>query len=180
MRGLSKVQVDVMTALFGVDGGFEGLGRKAVSTAAPDAVPLETGPDAPAIDFDQVRFRYPTASEISLASLESIALPVPEHTDANAEVLRDVSFHAPAGKLTALVGPSGAGKTTITALVARLYDPRSGRVLVGDADIKGVTQDSLHEVIGVATQDAHMFHDTIRANLSHAKPDATEAALLQP
>ena len=124
-------------------------------------------------------FRYPTAAEISLASLESIALPVPERTDANADVLRDVSFHAPAGKLTALVGPSGAGKTTITHLVARLYDPRSGKITIGGTDIKGVTQDSLHEAIGVVTQDAHMFHDTIRANLSYAKPGATEAELIE-
>ena len=85
----------------------------------------------------------------------------------------------PAGKLTALVGPSGAGKTTITHLVARLYDPHSGQVTIGGSDIKGVTQESLHDAIGVVTQDAHMFHDTIRANLSYAKPDATEAELIE-
>src|SRR5215469_16138889 len=179
ITALSNVQVDVMTALVSFDRVFEVLDLKPLITDAADAVPLETGPDAPAIDFDQVWFRYPTANEISLASLESIALPVPEHTDANAEVLRDVSFHAPAGKLTALVGPSGAGKTTITQLVARLYDPGSGRVLTGDTDIKEVTQDSLHDVVGVVTQDAHMFHDTIRANLSYAKPDASEAELVE-
>ena len=179
ITALSNVQVDVMTALVSFDRVFEVLDLKPLITDAPDAVPLETGPDAPAVDFDQVWFRYPTASEISLASLESIALPVPEHTDQNAEVLRDVSFRAPAGKLTALVGPSGAGKTTITQLVARLYDPGSGRVLIGDADIKDVTQSSLHDVVGVVTQDAHMFHDTIRANLSYARPDAAEADLIE-
>ncbi len=140
---------------------------------------MRTGESAPAIDFDHVWFRYPTAAEVSLASLESIALPVPERTDANTDVLRDISFHAPAGKLTALVGPSGAGKTTITQLVARLYDPRSGTITIDGSDITGVTQESLHDAIGVVTQDAHMFHDTIRANLSYAKPGATEAELIE-
>jgi ATP-binding cassette subfamily B protein len=179
ITSLSNVQVDVMTALVSFDRVFEVLDLEPLITDAPDAVPLETGPAAPAIDFDQVWFRYPTASEISLASLESIALPVPEHTDANADVLRDISFHAPAGQLTALVGPSGAGKTTITQLVARLYDPGTGRVLIGKVDIRDVTQDSLRDVVGVVTQDAHMFHDTIRANLGYAKPDATEAELIE-
>jgi ATP-binding cassette subfamily B protein len=178
ITSLSNVQVDVMTALVSFDRVFEVLDLKPLITDAPDAVALRAGPVAPAIDFDEVWFRYPTAAEISLASLESIALPVPERTDANADVLRDISFHAPAGQLTALVGPSGAGKTTITQLVARLYDPRSGRVLIDGTDIKSVTQDSLHEVVGVVTQDAHMFHDTIRANLTYAKPDAAEEELI--
>jgi ATP-binding cassette, subfamily B, bacterial len=178
ITSLSNVQVDVMTALVSFDRVFEVLDLEPLITDAPGAVPLDVG-SAPAIDFDHVWFRYPTAAEISLASLESIALPAPEHTDANAEVLRDVSFHAPAGQLTALVGPSGAGKTTITQLVGRLYDPGAGQVLINGADIKGVTQDSLHEVVGVVTQDAHMFHDTIRANLSYAKPDATQAELIE-
>ncbi|HUC55797.1 MAG TPA: ABC transporter ATP-binding protein [Streptosporangiaceae bacterium] len=179
ITSLSNVQVDVMTALVSFDRVFEVLDLKPLITDAPDAVPLRTGPAAPAIDFDAVWFRYPTAAEISLASLESIALPLPERTDANADVLRDVSFHAPAGQLTALVGPSGAGKTTITQLVARLYDPRSGRVLIDGTDIKDVTQDSLHDMVGVVTQDAHMFHDTIRANLTYAKPGATEPELIE-
>ena len=168
-----------MTALVSFDRVFEVLDLKPLIEDAPGAVPLPASQTAPAIDFDHVWFRYPTASEVSLASLESIALPVPERTDANADVLRDISFHAPAGQLTALVGPSGAGKTTITHLVARLYDPRSGTIRIGGSDIKGVTQESLHDAIGVVTQDAHMFHDTIRANLSYAKPGATEAELVR-
>ncbi len=179
ITSLSNVQVDVMTALVSFDRVFEVLDLKPLIEDSPDAVPLEAGPAAPAIDFDHVWFRYPTAAEISLASLESIALPVPERTDANADVLRDVTFRAPAGRLTALVGPSGAGKTTITHLVARLYDPTSGTVRIGGTDIKGVTQDSLHDAIGVVTQDAHMFHDTIRANLSYARPGATDAELIE-
>jgi ATP-binding cassette, subfamily B, bacterial len=180
ITSLSNVQVDVMTALVSFDRVFEVLDLKPLIEDAPDAVPLRTDPEAaPAIEFEHVWFRYPTAAEVSLASLESIALPVPERTDANADVLRDISFHAPAGKLTALVGPSGAGKTTITHLVARLYDPRSGTIRIGGSDITGVTQDSLHDAVGVVTQDAHMFHDTIRANLSYAKPGAAEAELVE-
>ena len=94
-------------------------------------------------------------------------------------MLHDVSFTAPARQLTALVGPSGAGKTTITALVSRLYDPDEGSVRIGGSDIRDVTQESLHDAVGVVTQDAHMFHDTIRANLSYARPGATEADLIE-
>ena len=116
---------------------------------------------------------------MSLASLESIALKQPERTDAAAGVLHDVSFTAPAGKLTALVGPSGAGKTTITQLVSRMYDPNDGAVLIGGHDIRDVTLDSLHDVVGVVTQDAHLFHDTIRTNLLYARPGATERELVE-
>jgi len=125
-----------------------------------------------------VSFRYPAAAEVSLASLESIALPAPERTDAAQGVLHDVSFTAPAGQLTALVGPSGAGKTTITHLISRLYDPGEGTVAIGGFDLRDVTQASLHEAVGVVTQDAHMFHDTIRANLAYARPGATEQELI--
>jgi ATP-binding cassette subfamily B protein len=188
ITSLSNVQVDVMTALVSFDRVFEVLDLKPLIEDAPDAVPLRAAASArgqqpaqgaPAIEFDHVRFRYPTASEISLASLESIALPVPERTGANSDVLKDITFQAPGGQLTALVGPSGAGKTTITHLVARLYDPRTGTIRIGGQDIKDVTQESLHDVVGVVTQDAHMFHDTIRANLSYAKPGATEAELIE-
>src|SRR5262252_6504936 len=178
ITSLSNVQVDVMTALVSFDRVFEVLDLKPLIEDAPGAVSLRAGGSAPAIDFDHVWFRYPIAAEVSLASLESIALPAPERTDANADVLRDVTFRAPAGKLTALVGPSGAGKTTITHLVARLYDPLSGKIEIGGEDIKAVTQQSLHDAVGVVTQDAHMFHDTIRANLAYAKPGATEEELI--
>jgi ATP-binding cassette, subfamily B, bacterial len=179
ITSLSNVQVDVMTALVSFDRVFEVLDLKPLIEDAPDAVPLRTSGSAPAVDFDHVWFRYPTAAEVSLASLESIALPAPERTDANADVLRDVTFRAPAGKLTALVGPSGAGKTTITHLVARLYDPLSGKIAIGGEDTRAVTQQSLHDAVGVVTQDAHMFHDTIRANLAYAKPGATDAELIE-
>ena len=134
---------------------------------------------APEIEFDDVSFRYPSASEVSLASLESIALPAPERPASAAGVLHEVSFTAPSGQLTALVGPSGAGKTTITALAARLYDPDEGTVRIGGHDLRDVTLESLHEVVGVVTQDAHLFHDTIRANLLYARPAASELELIE-
>jgi len=186
ITSLSNVQVNVMSALVSFDRVFEVLDLKPLIEDRPGAVPLhvssqENGSAAdPAADivFDDVSFRYPAASEVSLASLESIALPAPERTDASLGVLHDVSFTAPARQLTALVGPSGAGKTTITHLVSRLYDPDTGAVRIGGSDIRDVTQDSLHDVVGVVTQDAHLFHDTIRANLAYARPGATEQELI--
>ena len=179
---LSNVQISVMTALVSFDRVFEVLDLKPLIADRPDAVPLPReaadGAAAPEIEFDAVSFRYPTASEVSLASLESIALPMPERS-ASSDVLLDVSFRAPSGQLTALVGPSGAGKTTITALAARLYDPNEGAVRIGGHDLRDVTLESLHDVVGVVTQDAHLFHDTIRANLTYARPSATELELIE-
>ena len=186
ITSLSSVQVNVMTALVSFDRVFEVLDLKPLIAEKPDAVLLPRtaeangeGALAPEIDFDDVSFRYPSASEVSLASLESIALPAPERRDAGTGVLHEVSFHAPSGQLTALVGPSGAGKTTITALAARLYDPNEGIVRIGGYNLRDVTQESLHDVVGVVTQDAHLFHDTIRANLTYARPAATELELIQ-
>jgi ATP-binding cassette subfamily B protein len=192
ITSLSSVQVNVMTALVSFDRVFEVLDLKPLIAEKPDAVvlprgtgpgsdPGSGGPDSLAqeIEFADVSFRYPSASEVSLASLESIALPAPERRDAGAGVLHGVSFRAPSGKLTALVGPSGAGKTTITALAARLYDPNDGAVRIGGYDLRDVTEESLHDVVGVVTQDAHLFHDTIRANLTYARPEATELELIQ-
>jgi ATP-binding cassette, subfamily B, bacterial len=180
--GLSNVQVQVMTALVSFDRVFEVLDLEPLIKEKPDAVPLadrDAAGTAPDIRFDHVSFRYPTKDEVSLASLESIALKQPERTDAAAGVLHDISFTAPAGQLTALVGPSGAGKTTITQLVSRMYDPNDGAVRIGGHDIRDVTLDSLHDVVGVVTQDAHLFHDTIRTNLLYARPSATEAEVIE-
>jgi ATP-binding cassette subfamily B protein len=183
ITSLSNVQIQVMTALVSFDRVFEVLDLKPLIEEKPGAEPLprmagalQTAPD---ISFDHVSFRYPLAKDISLASLESIALPVSERTDANAGVLHDLSFTAPSGQLTALVGPSGAGKTTITALVARLYDPDEGAVRIAGLDLRDVTLDSLHDAVGVVTQDAHLFHDTIRANLLYARPGASEVELIE-
>ena len=186
ITSLSSVQINVMTALVSFDRVFEVLDLKPLIVEKPDAVPLPRtaaadgrGDLAPEIEFGDVSFRYPSASEVSLASLESIALPAPERRDAGTGVLHEVSFRAPSGQLTALVGPSGAGKTTITALAARLYDPNEGIVRIGGYDLRDVTQESLHDVVGVVTQDAHLFHDTIRANLTYARPAATELELIE-
>jgi ATP-binding cassette subfamily B protein len=187
ITALSNVQVDVMTAMVSFDRVFEVLDLKPLISERPGAVPLpapvsgngDGAPQAPPVEFDQVWFRYPSASDVSLASLESIALPMPERAGGGQDVLRGVSFTAPSGKLTALVGPSGAGKTTITHLVARLYDPREGSVRISGHDVRDLTLDSLHDAIGVVTQDAHMFHDTIRANLSYARPAASEDELVE-
>ncbi len=182
ITSLSNVQVNVMTALVSFDRVFEVLDLQPLIAESPDAVPLalpelDGQAAAPEIEFDHVSFRYPAASEVSLASLESIALPAPERSG-QVQALTDVSFRAPAGKLTALVGPSGAGKTTITHLVARLYDPTSGTVRIGGADLRDVTLESLHDTVGVVTQDAHLFHDTIRANLQYASPSASEREIV--
>jgi ATP-binding cassette, subfamily B, bacterial len=182
ISSLSSVQIQVMTALVSFDRVFEVLDLEPLITEKPDAVTLparDPAGTAPDIRFDRVSFRYPTAAEVSLASLESIALKQPERTDAAAGVLHDISFTARAGELTALVGPSGAGKTTITQLVSRMYDPNDGAVLIGGHDVRDVTLDSLHDVVGVVTQDAHLFHDTIRANLLYARPSATEAEIVE-
>jgi ATP-binding cassette subfamily B protein len=174
--------VNILTALVSFDRVFEILDLKPLIAERPAAYPLPASASgsetAPQVEFDHVWFRYPAASEISLPSLESLTLPAPERGD-NAWVLRDVSFRAPAGQLTALVGPSGAGKTTITHLVPRLYDPSSGTVRIDDHDIRNLTLQSLHDTIGVVPQDAHLFHDTIRANLAYAHPGATEHDLIE-
>jgi ATP-binding cassette, subfamily B, bacterial len=189
ITSLSNVQVNVMTALVSFDRVFEVLDLEPLIAERPGATELPgtglagiglpgAGRAAPDLEFDHVSFRYPAASEVSLASLESIALPVAERAGPGQQALTDVSFRAPAGKLTALVGPSGAGKTTITHLVSRMYDPTSGAVRIGGADIRDVTLESLHDVVGVVTQDAHLYHDTIRANLLYARPAATEHELV--
>jgi ATP-binding cassette subfamily B protein len=175
LTALSNVRVDVMTALVSFERVFEILDLPPMVRDAPDAIPVKSGPVS--LTFDDVYFRYPKASEVSLASLESVARE--DSGMAGADVLKGVSFEVPPGTMTALVGPSGAGKTTISALATRLYDVNSGAVLVGNQDVRGVTLESLHDAIGVVTQDAHMFHDTIRANLLYAKPGSTEAELLE-
>src|SRR5450755_2222001 len=174
LTALSNVNVSIMTALVSFERVFEVLDLPPMVDDAPDAVELPTG--ANTIEFDHVEFRYPVASEVSLASLESVAVL---DTSTNAQVLYDVSFEAAPGQLIALVGPSGAGKTTISALVSRLYDVTAGAVKIGGLDVRHVTQLSLRDTVGVVTQDSHMFHDTIRANLVYAKPDATEDDLIE-
>ncbi|MFF4381123.1 ABC transporter ATP-binding protein [Kitasatospora sp. NPDC001547] len=177
---LSNLQSNYLTALVSFDRLFEVLDLKPLIVERPGAVALPpAGPaGAPEVEFEDVSFRYPRAGEVSLASLETLSLPVPERSG-DAHALRGVSFRAPAGRLTALVGPSGAGKTTVSQLVARLYEPTEGTVRIGGHDVRDLTLASLHATVGMVTQEAHMFHDTIRANLLYARPGASEAELVE-
>jgi ATP-binding cassette subfamily B protein len=170
---LSNVRVDVMTALVSFERVFEVLDLPPMIADRPGAAVLPR--HAATVEFDQVSFRYPSAEEVSLASLESVALP---EQGPSQLVLDRISFRAEPGQLIALVGPSGAGKTTMTHLVSRMYDATGGAVRIDGQDVRDVTLESLHAVVGAVTQDAHMFHDTIRANLRYADPHATDEQLV--
>ena len=169
LTALSNVRIDVMTSLVSFERVFEVLDLEPMVKNRPNAIELK--PSHPAIEFKHVSFSYPRAEEISLASLESAAKP---ETIQSGEILHNLSFTAKAGTLTALVGPSGAGKTTISALLPRLYDVTSGVIEIDGHDIRDLTLESLRNSIGVVMQDAHLFHETIAENLRYAKNDATE------
>jgi ATP-binding cassette, subfamily B, bacterial len=172
LTALSNVQLDVMTALVSFDRVFEVLDLPPMIAEQEDARPIPRGPAR--IEFNHVDFRYPTAEEVSLASLESVAVLDPT---VSSQVLFDVTFTAEPGQMVALVGPSGAGKTTISQLLPRLYDATSGTISINGLDVRDATFASLTDTIGVVTQDAHLFHETIRENLLFAKPDATGGEL---
>ncbi|MEJ0098227.1 MAG: ABC transporter ATP-binding protein [Pseudomonadota bacterium] len=170
LMGLSNVQVSIMTALVSFERIFEVLDLKPMIMEKPGAVLVPTGPLS--VRFEQVSFRYPSASEVSLQSLEAIA--VPERKTAPRTVLQDIDFEVKPGQLVALVGPSGAGKSTLTMLIPRLYDVQSGAVRLNGVDVRDATLESVQQRVGVVTQEAHLFHDTLRANLVYARPDATD------
>ena len=175
ITALANVRVDIMTSLVSFERVFEVLDLTPMVQDKPDAKWLQSGPTS--VEFSNVNFRYPSGAEVSLASLEMVAQP--ESRAVSEATLHEVSFMAEPGQMIALVGPSGAGKSTVTSLVARLYDSTSGTIRIGGLDVKDVTQESLHQIVGVVTQDAHMYHDTIRANLLYAKTDASETQIWQ-
>lgn len=174
LTALSNVRIDVMTALVSFERVFEVLDLHPMIVDKPNAIELKK--KNLQIDFEEVVFTYPRAEEISLASLESAAKP---ETIDSGEVLKGISFTAPAGTLTAIVGPSGAGKTTMSALLPRLYDVTHGAIKIDGQDIRNFTIQSLRDSIGVVMQDAHLFHETIAENLRYAKEDATEAEMIE-
>jgi ATP-binding cassette, subfamily B, bacterial len=169
---LSNVRVDVMSAMVSFDRVFEILDLPPAIAEKPDAVAVPKGTSR--IEFRDVRFRYPSAAEVSLASLEDVAALDRKVTE---PVLRGVSFTVEPGQMVALVGPSGAGKSTTSMLVSRVYDVTEGAVVVGDMDVRDATLASLRDTIGVVTQDAHLFHETIAENLRYAKPNAGDDEL---
>ncbi|CAB4334783.1 unannotated protein [freshwater metagenome] len=165
---LATVRVDVMGALVSFERVFEVLDLEPMVQEKSSAIALKS--NTPSIEFNDVRFTYPNAQQISLASLESASLPELKESE---EILKGITFTALPGTVTALVGPSGAGKTTISALVPRLYDVTAGSIKIDGNDVRDLTLTSLRDSIGVVMQDSHLFHDTITANLRYAKSDAT-------
>lgn len=169
LTALSNVRVDVMSALVSFERVFEVLDLQPMVTDSQNAKMLKT--DKPEVTFDSVSFTYPSAKEISLASLEAVAKP---ELVESGEVLKNISFTVLPGTLTGIVGPSGAGKSTISSLIPRLYDVTSGGIFIDDLDIRQYSIKSLRENIGVVTQDSHMFHDSIYANLLYADSNVSK------
>lgn len=169
LTSLANAPVDVVAAIVSFERVFEVLDLEPLISDAPDAVDVPEGPVA--VEFDDVRFSYPSADKVSLASLEEVAVL---DSRGGQEVLHGVSFRAEPGQIIALVGSSGAGKSTIASLLPRLYDVDSGAVRVGGLDVRDVTSSSLRRTVGMVTQDGHLFHDTVRANLGFARPDVSD------
>ncbi|WP_433757824.1 ABC transporter ATP-binding protein [Nocardia sp. CA-135398] len=172
LTALASARMEIMSALVSFERVFEVLDLKPLIEDAPDAVTLPAGPVA--VELDNVTFGYPSADKVSLASLEDVATL---DTRGGVEVLHNVSLRAEPGQLVALVGSSGAGKSTVAQLVSRLYDVDGGAVRLNGTDVRDLTTTSIRDTVGLVTQDGHLFHDTIRANLLLARPEATEAEL---
>ena len=174
LTALASARMDVMSALVSFERVFEVLDLKPLIAEKPDAVAVPDGPVS--VEFDSVEFAYPSADKVSLASLEEVATL---DTRGGVEVLHRLSFRAEPGQMVALVGSSGAGKSTIAQLVPRLYDADAGSVKLGGVDVRDLTADSVRATVGMVTQDGHLFHDTVRANLLLARPGATPAELAE-
>lgn len=174
LTALASARMDVMSALVSFERVFEVLDLKPLIAEKPDAVEVPEGPVS--VEFDSVEFAYPSADKVSLASLEEVATL---DTRGGVDVLHQLSFRAEPGQMVALVGSSGAGKSTIAQLVPRLYDADAGSVKLGGVDVRDLTADSVRATVGMVTQDGHLFHDTVRANLLLARPGATPAELAE-
>ncbi|WP_373292515.1 ABC transporter ATP-binding protein [Actinokineospora fastidiosa] len=172
LTALANARVDIMSALVSFERVFEVLDLPPLITDKPDAREVPDGPVS--VEFDKVRFAYPSADKVSLASLEEVAVL---DTRGGEEVLHEVSFRVEPGQVVALVGSSGAGKSTIASLAPRLYDVDAGAVRLSGVDVRDLRADSLRGAVGMVTQDGHLFHDTIAANLRFARPDASDADL---
>jgi ATP-binding cassette subfamily B protein len=176
LTALTNAHVDLMTTLVSFERVFEVLDMPRPIDDAPDATPLPA-PVAGRVELDDVWFRYPSPASVSIASLEADGSAVLSDEPSD-WILRGVSAVIEPGRMVALVGPSGAGKTTLSMLVPRLYDVTSGAVRVDGVDVRSVTMSSLSDAIGVVSQDAHLFHDTVRSNLRYARPTATDAEIV--
>jgi ABC-type multidrug transport system fused ATPase/permease subunit len=172
LTALATARLDVVTALVSFERVFEVLDIEPMIVERPDAHDVPDGPVT--VEFDDVHFAYPSANQVSLASLEEVAVL---DDRAGVEVLHGVSFRVEPGQTVALVGASGAGKSTLAALVPRLYDVGAGAVRLSGIDVRDLSFDSIRATVGVVTQDGHLFHDSVRANLRYAAPDASDAEL---
>src|SRR5699024_9950568 len=169
LTALAHTRVEVMNAMVSFELVFEVLDLQPLIRQQPDAVELPEGPLS--VEFDDVHFAYPSAEQVSLASLEEVATLDPR---AGAQVLHGISLRAEPGETVALMGSTGAGKSTIASLIPRLFDVDSGAVRIGGVDVRDATSTSLRDAVGMVTQDGHLFHDTIRANVSLGRPEATD------
>jgi ABC-type multidrug transport system fused ATPase/permease subunit len=172
LTALASARVDAMTAIVSFERVFEVLDLEPLITEKPDAVAMPDGPVS--VSFDGVRFSYPSAERVSLASLEEVATL---DTRGGTEVLHDVSFRVEPGRMVALVGTSGSGKSTIAALAPRLYDVDAGAVRLGGVDVRDLSFEAIRSTLGLVTQDGHLFHDTVRENLRFARPEASDDEL---
>jgi ABC-type multidrug transport system fused ATPase/permease subunit len=169
LTALASARVEVMSALVSFERVFEVLDLKPLVEEPAEPKPVPAGPVA--VEFEHVRFSYPSADKVSLASLEDVAAL---DRRGGVEVLHDMSFRAEPGELIALVGSSGAGKSTIAQLVPRLYDVDAGTVRLGDVDVRDMSFDDIRSTLGMVTQDGHLFHESVRSNLAFVRPEATE------
>ncbi|MGP9538601.1 ABC transporter ATP-binding protein [Brachybacterium sp. AOP43-C2-M15] len=172
LTALANARVEVMSAMVSFERVFEVLDLPPLIRDAPDAQELPRGPVS--VELEDVRFAYPSAQKVSLASLEEVAILDPR---AGSEVLRGISFRVDPGQTVALVGSSGAGKSTIASLIPRLFDVDEGAIRIGGLDVREAAAASVQRTVGMVTQDGHLFHDTVRANLSISRPEATDEEL---